>query len=98
MTTTTLSLQELASRLPASARRLTLDELRTFVEAPALSADAIAAAILALPTATSKLREVERALVRHALDTSGGNQSAAARLIGMDRKKFTRMVARCLER
>jgi transcriptional regulator of acetoin/glycerol metabolism len=38
----------------------------------------------------SKLDEVERAIVAHAYQTSGGNVSAAARLLGIDRKAMER--------
>jgi transcriptional regulator of acetoin/glycerol metabolism len=38
----------------------------------------------------SKLDEVEHAIVAHAYETAGGNVSAAARLLGIDRKAMER--------
>jgi transcriptional regulator of acetoin/glycerol metabolism len=40
--------------------------------------------------AGSKLDEVERAIVAHAYETTGGNVSAAARILGIDRKAMER--------
>ncbi|MBI2388134.1 MAG: sigma-54-dependent Fis family transcriptional regulator [Deltaproteobacteria bacterium] len=58
---------------------------------PPQAIDALVDAILAAPDAgASKYREVERALLRRALDQTGGNHSAAARLLGMDRKAMAR--------
>jgi DNA-binding NtrC family response regulator len=52
----------------------------------------IAALIVRLPAGReAKLDAVERAVTAHALDVCGGNQSAAARLLGMDRKAFGRL-------
>jgi two-component system response regulator HydG len=51
----------------------------------------MARAILALPARLgSKLDVIERAILHHAIEASGGNMSAAARLIGMDRKTLER--------
>jgi DNA-binding NtrC family response regulator len=60
--------------------------------------DRIARALLALPMqAGSKLEVLERAILRHAVDLSGGNKSAAARLIGLDRKALDRKLGRVSE-
>jgi len=42
----------------------------------------------------SRYRAVERAMLRRALDLSNGNKSAAARLLGLERKALTRRWAR----
>ncbi|HMJ10155.1 MAG TPA: sigma-54 dependent transcriptional regulator [Polyangiaceae bacterium] len=53
--------------------------------------DNLAKAILALPGRFgSKLEVVERAVLEQAVATCGGNKSAAARLIGLDRKALER--------
>jgi two-component system response regulator HydG len=53
--------------------------------------DALAKSILALPVRLgSKLDAIERAVLHHAIETCGGNKSAAARLIGVDRKALER--------
>jgi two-component system response regulator HydG len=53
--------------------------------------DELARAILSLPSGSgSKLDAVERAVLRLALETSRGNKSAAARLVGVDRKALDR--------
>ena len=52
--------------------------------------DRIAKTVLALPSSGSKLDVVERAILHHAMEVSGGNKSAAARLIGVDRKALER--------
>jgi two-component system response regulator HydG len=53
--------------------------------------DRIAKALLALPANVgSKLDVIERAILHHAIEVSGGNKSAAARLIGVDRKALER--------
>jgi DNA-binding NtrC family response regulator len=56
--------------------------------------DAIARAVLALPDSKHRLREVERAVVAHALLMTKGNVSAAARLLGVERKALERRVDR----
>jgi DNA-binding NtrC family response regulator len=51
----------------------------------------MARALLALPARRgSKLDVIERAVLHHAIEASGGNMSAAARLIGVDRKTLER--------
>ncbi len=53
--------------------------------------DTLAKSILALPLRLgSKLDIIERAVLHHAIETCGGNKSAAARLIGVDRKALER--------
>jgi two-component system response regulator HydG len=53
--------------------------------------DKLARSILALPVRIgSKLDVIERAVLHHAIETCGGNKSAAARLIGVDRKALER--------
>jgi two-component system response regulator HydG len=53
--------------------------------------DKLAKSILALPLRIgSKLDLIERAVLHHAIETCGGNKSAAARLIGVDRKALER--------
>jgi DNA-binding NtrC family response regulator len=53
--------------------------------------DRIARALLALPERVgSKLDVVERAVLHHAIESCGGNKSAAARLLGVDRKSLER--------
>jgi DNA-binding NtrC family response regulator len=53
--------------------------------------EALARAVLALPEGPGgKLDAIERAVVRLAMDATGGNKSAAARLIGVDRKALER--------
>lgn len=56
--------------------------------------DEIARAILALPAGGHRLRDVERAVVVHALLKTNGNVSAAARLLGTDRKALERRIER----
>jgi DNA-binding NtrC family response regulator len=53
--------------------------------------DRLARALLALPDRLgSKLHVIERAVLHHAIEACGGNKSAAARLIGVDRKSLER--------
>ena len=47
-----------------------------------------------LAVAGSKLDAIQRAVVMHALAECGGNVSAAARLLGVERKALERRVAR----
>ena len=58
------------------------------------SLETFAHGILALPTRGSKLAEAERSVVTHALQMTDGNVSAAARLLGVDRKALERKIAR----
>ena len=53
--------------------------------------DRMARALLALPDRLgSKLAVIERAVLHHAIETCGGNKSAAARMIGVDRRVLER--------
>jgi ActR/RegA family two-component response regulator len=58
------------------------------------SADDLAPIVMALATKGSKLAAVERAVVLHAFATCGGNVSASARLLGIDRKAMERKLAK----
>jgi ActR/RegA family two-component response regulator len=86
--------------LPTAAERLkhaTLDELATILSGKSTlvpSTEQLAEMILALPEKGSKLDAVQRVVVLHALEVSGGNVSAAARLLGMERKALERKIAR----
>jgi DNA-binding NtrC family response regulator len=60
--------------------------------------DELARAVLALPGEVgSKLDVIERAVVRFAMEASRGNKSAAARMIGVDRKALERRWDRLTE-
>ena len=53
--------------------------------------DRMARSLLALPDRLgSKLDMIERSVLHHAIESCGGNKSAAARLIGVDRKALER--------
>jgi transcriptional regulator with XRE-family HTH domain len=53
--------------------------------------EGIARAVANLPPSVGdKIDAVGAAVVEHAVDVCGGNQSAAARLLGMERKAFSR--------
>lgn len=58
------------------------------------SPDDLARRVLDMPAEGSKLDLIQRAVVKHALATTGGNVSAAARLLGIDRKALERKLAR----
>jgi DNA-binding NtrC family response regulator len=71
------TLEELANPPSASDARLEIDRL--------------ARSLLALPDRLgSKVDVIERAILHHAIEACGGNKSAAARLIGVDRKALER--------
>ncbi|HEY1692025.1 MAG TPA: sigma-54 dependent transcriptional regulator [Polyangiaceae bacterium] len=56
-----------------------------------IEVDRMARSLLALPERLgSKLDVIERAVLHHAIESCGGNKSAAARLIGVDRKALER--------
>jgi DNA-binding NtrC family response regulator len=60
--------------------------------------DKLARAILALPLRTgSKLDFMERVVLHHAIESCAGNKSAAARLVGLDRKSLDRRWGRLSE-
>jgi transcriptional regulator of acetoin/glycerol metabolism len=87
-----MTLDDIAALLSGGAARA--------VAAPAASGgglaslDAIAEAIIALPDSKHRLREVEKAVVARALAKTKGNVSAAARLLGVERKALERRVDR----
>ena len=78
---------------------VTPDVLRGFgIDQPAVSADeagpglgAIARSILRMPV-ENKLQAVEDALIAEAMALSEGNQTAAARLLGVHRKAVGRRI------
>ena len=82
--------------LLADSERIDTATLNEIVGAQALGGsarevDALARSILALPLRLgSKLDVIERAVLHHAIEVCGGNKSAAARLIGVDRKALER--------
>jgi transcriptional regulator of acetoin/glycerol metabolism len=84
----TLSIDALASIarvLPASA----------LAEPPRdLSLERVARFVLSYPGRGPKLDAVERAVIAHALEVHEGNQSAAARALGMHRKALVRRLTR----
>jgi DNA-binding NtrC family response regulator len=60
--------------------------------------DRLARVILSLPDRRgSKLDVIERTILHHAIEACGGNKSAAARLIGVDRKALERRWERLSE-
>jgi DNA-binding NtrC family response regulator len=60
--------------------------------------DRMARAILALPSRIgSKLDLIERAILHHAIEMCSGNKSAAARLLGVNRKSLERKLDRFSE-
>ena len=102
-------LAEIVPRLTALVGKMTVDDVAALLghdaprpvvavdPGPARSVgnlDEIARAILALPDCRHRLREVERAVVIHALETTHGNVSAAARLLGTERKALERRIER----
>ena len=67
--------------------------------APRLGVDELAHAIVELPSAVgSKIDAVASAAVLHAMVVCRDNQSAAARLLGMERKAFVRRLQRARRR
>jgi DNA-binding NtrC family response regulator len=54
----------------------------------------IGRAIVELPGGGDKLRLAEKAAVRYALEVAKGNKSAAARLLGVERKAVERRASR----
>jgi transcriptional regulator of acetoin/glycerol metabolism len=98
-----LPLHEVLPKLRARVESLTLAEVEALVRpaagspsspaAPSSLTEA-AAVVVGLPTPGSKLAEIERAVLRHALEETRWNVSAAARLLGVDRKALERKIAR----
>lgn len=94
-------LHRIANALGSTLVELVHDAASPEAEAPPapaaqpLGLPAIARAITGLPASIgSKLDAAEAATVLHAMTVSGNNQSAAARLLGMERKAFVRRLAR----
>jgi len=54
----------------------------------------VAKKVMEMPIPGSKLDAVQRAIVMHSLALTGGNISAAARLLGVERKQLERKVNR----
>jgi transcriptional regulator with XRE-family HTH domain len=59
-------------------------------DVPKIGAEEIGEAIVRLPGGIDKLETVEAAAVRYALQVSGGNKTAAARLLGIERQAIGR--------
>jgi DNA-binding NtrC family response regulator len=90
-------LDQLIHQATQRLRHATLEELAGIVNGiPSRppTADVLAHSVLSLPDRGSKLLAVERAVVLHAWDSAGGNVSAAARLLGIDRKQMERKLAK----
>ena len=97
----TLPLNQLLPKAIERLRKASLDELAQLLgraegarPAPVAGGDDLARAVLALPGAGSKLGAAERAVVLHALSLTKGNVSAAARMLGVDRKSLERKIRR----
>jgi DNA-binding NtrC family response regulator len=95
-----LALEDLMDEITRRVSKMTLDELVAVLprlehggEPAAKSLDGVARSVLSLPS-PRRLRDAERAVVAHALETTGGNVSAAARLLGIDRKALERKIRR----
>jgi DNA-binding NtrC family response regulator len=94
-------LDRLVPELVRRFEKMSVDELTSTLNAlehPGSSSgtpslDEIARMVIDLPKG-AKLREVERVVLAHALETSRGNVSAAARLLGANRKAMERKLAR----
>ncbi len=84
------SLDELAELLGRGSARPKTDAQPVH----AANGDDLARAILALPGNGSKLGAAERAVILHALSTTKGNVSAAARILSVDRKSLERKIRR----
>jgi transcriptional regulator of acetoin/glycerol metabolism len=103
-----IPLNQLLPKAIESLRGATLDELAELLtsrkggtaapaSAPARGAtshDDLAQAIISLPVSGSKLGAAERAVVLRAMETCKGNVSAAARLLGVNRKALERRIRR----
>ena len=100
-----MPLAQVVPRLAAVLAKMKIDEVASLISGltPAgandrpeggRSLDEIAHAILALPAGGHRLRDVERTVVAHALVKTKGNVSAAARLLGTDRKALERRIER----
>jgi two-component system, NtrC family, response regulator AtoC len=67
----------------SDGERVTMDDVPEPVKNPA--AQRFAGVHLELPAENISLDEVEREIIRHALEMHGGNQSQAARYLGITR-------------
>ena len=88
--------------LLSDAESIDVPELEELVGAQlgdgAREVDRMARAILALPARIgSKLDLIERAVLHHAVEMCSGNKSAAARLLGVNRKSLERKLDRLSE-
>jgi DNA-binding NtrC family response regulator len=97
-------LRNLVERLNLLAERdqVDVDTLNSLVEVDnsrtAREVEKIVQAILTLPMHTgSKLDFIERAVLHHAIETSAGNKSAAARMVGVNRRALDRRLRRIAE-
>ena len=97
----TVPIENLLAAANEKLKHATIDELATLLAGGKPTVDStaqIAEMILAMPAEGSKLDHVQDALVLHALEASGGNVSAAARLMGEERKSMERKIARAKRR
>ncbi len=97
-------LRNLVERLNLLAERdqIDVETLAGLVEVDATrtarEVEKIVQAILTLPMHTgSKLDFIERAVLHHAIETSAGNKSAAARMVGVNRRALDRRLRRIAE-
>jgi DNA-binding NtrC family response regulator len=90
-------IEKLLPKATAMLKNASLEDLASILTgkgAPPRSPDDLAPIVVGLDTKGSKLAAVERAVVLHAHATCGGNVSAAARLLGIDRKAMERKLAK----
>jgi DNA-binding NtrC family response regulator len=97
-------LRNLVERLNLLAERdqIDVETLGALVEVDASrtahEVEKIVQSILTLPMHTgSKLDFIERAVLHHAIETSAGNKSAAARMVGVNRRALDRRLRRIAE-
>jgi hypothetical protein len=84
-------------RLGEVVEALSFSEPRRFTlggSTKALSLDAFARFVLDLHGVGSKLELVEHAIIARAMSACAGNQSAASRLLGIERKALARRLAK----
>jgi DNA-binding NtrC family response regulator len=92
-------LTQVVPRVAALLSKMKIDDVAALLSgltpmATSRTLDEIARAILDLPAGGHRLRDVERTVVAHALVQTNGNVSAAARLLGTDRKSLERRIER----